>query len=234
MTFPETIGLLPAMMPQLPDDWRDELTDEIAKPYFQQLQDFIATEREHYAVYPPADEVFAAFAATPFKQMNVLFVGQEPYHDQGLSHGFCFSVRLGSEPTPSLMNIFKELQADIGIKPPNHGRLAEWAKQGVLLMNSVLTVRGGEANSHKNKGWETFTDAVIRRVNLRPDPVVFVLWGKYAQKKSRLVDADRHTLIEAAHPSPLSAKSGFFGSRPFSAINRALAKLGKPAIDWQL
>ena len=165
--------------------------------------------------------------------MKVLLLGQDPYHDDNQAHGLCFSVQPGIKPPPSLVNMFKELKTDLGCKVPNNGYLVPWAEQGVMLLNAVLTVRAHEPNSHKDKGWETFTDATIRALAERPDPVVFVLWGAYAQKKGKLIDAAKHPVLTAAHPSPLSAKK-FFGSRPFSAVNAALEKLGKPPIDWQL
>ena len=217
----------------LPDDWRAILADELAKPYYHQLQEFVAGERQAHTVFPPEPDVFNALKLTPYAQTNVLLLGQDPYHDDGQAHGLCFSVRPGIKPPPSLVNIFKELRDDLGCKVPKHGYLARWAEQGVLLLNAVLTVRAHEPNSHKDKGWEMFTDAIIRAVNARPSPVVFVLWGAYAQKKAKLIDASRHRVLTAAHPSPLSAKK-FFGSRPFSAINAALISVGKPPIDWQL
>ena len=193
-----------------------------------------ADERRAHSVFPPDAEVFHALEATPYEDVNVLLLGQDPYHDDGQAHGLCFSVRPGIKPPPSLVNIYKELQADVGFRIPNNGYLEPWARQGVLMLNAVLTVRAHTPNSHKDRGWETFTDAVIRKVNEKSDPVVFVLWGGYAQKKVKLVDTSRHTVIQSAHPSPLSARNGFFGSRPFSAINEALRRAGKPAIDWQL
>ena len=184
-------------------------------------------------MFPPEDDVFSALRLTPFDEVKVVLLGQDPYHDDGQAHGLCFSVRPGVKAPPSLVNIFKELHSDLGCVIPNNGCLTPWAKQGVLLLNAVLTVRAHQANSHKNQGWEQFTDAVIRAVNDRPQPVVFLLWGNYAQKKGILVDANRHRVIKGAHPSPLSA-SKFFGSKPFSAVNRALVELGNAPIDWQL
>jgi uracil-DNA glycosylase len=166
--------------------------------------------------------------------VNVLLLGQDPYHDDGQAHGLCFSVQPGVKPPPSLQNMFQELQNDIGCKIPNHGYLVHWARQGMLMLNAVLTVRAHTPNSHKNKGWEKFTDAVISRVNEKDSPVVFVLWGAYAQKKIKLIDTGRHTIIQSAHPSPLSANNGFFGSRPYSKINAALRAAGKPEIDWEI
>jgi uracil-DNA glycosylase len=221
-------------LPPLPASWQGVLDDEVHKPYFAELARFVGEERKKHSVFPPEAEVFHALETTPYEDVNVLLLGQDPYHDDGQAHGLCFSVRAGVKPPPSLVNIYKELQADVGFRIPNNGYLEPWARQGVLLLNAVLTVRAHTPNSHKDKGWETFTDAVIRRVNDKSDPVVFVLWGGYAQKKVKLVDTSRHTVIQSAHPSPLSARNGFFGSRPFSAINDALRRAGKPQIDWQL
>lgn len=221
-------------MLQLPESWHHVLADELSKPYFQKLQQFLADERRNHTVYPPEPEVFAALEFTPYEQVNVLILGQDPYHDENQAHGLSFSVRPGIAPPPSLMNIYKELRDDLGCRIPNNGYLVPWARQGVLMLNAVLTVRAHQPNSHKNKGWETFTDAVIRAINEQDSPVVFVLWGAYAQKKRSLINAERHTIIQSAHPSPLSARNGFFGSRPFSAINRALRSAGKPEIDWQI
>ena len=218
---------------QLPETWRAALAGEFSKAYFLQLREFLAEERSKHQVFPPEADVFNAFQYAPYEEVKVLLLGQDPYHDDGQAHGLCFSVRPGIKPPPSLVNMFKELKADLGCKVPNNGDLVPWAEQGIMLLNAVLTVRAHEANSHKNHGWETFTDATIRALNDREDPVVFVLWGAYAQKKGKLIDAARHPILAAAHPSPLSA-SKFFGSRPFSAVNRELEKLGKAPIDWQL
>jgi uracil-DNA glycosylase len=217
----------------LPEDWRAILADELNKPYFHRLQEFLAEERRRYTVFPPEPDLFNALKLTPYARTDVLLLGQDPYHDDGQAHGLCFSVRPGIKPPPSLVNIFKELRDDLGCSIPRHGCLAAWAEQGVLMLNAVLTVRAHEPNSHRERGWETFTDAIIRAVAARPSPVVFVLWGASAQKKAKLIDASRHAVLTAAHPSPLSAKK-FFGSRPFSAINAALRSVGKPPIDWQL
>ncbi len=218
---------------QLPESWQSALSDEFAKPYFRQLQGFVAKERAEHQVFPPEADVFNAYKLAPFDRVKVLLIGQDPYHDDNQAHGLCFSVRSGIKPPPSLVNMFKELKADLGCKVPNNGHLVPWAEQGVMLLNAVLTVRAHEPNSHKDRGWETFTDATIRALNDRDDPVVFMLWGAYAQKKGKLVDPARHTVLTAAHPSPLSAKK-FFGSRPFSAVNAALEAMGKEPIDWQL
>lgn len=217
----------------LSEDWRAVLADEFAKPYFGQLVEFLGHQRAHNQVFPPEAEVFNAFGLTPFERVKVLLLGQDPYHGEGQAQGLCFSVRPGIKPPPSLVNIFKELKSDLGCAIPNNGSLVPWAERGVMLLNAVLTVRAHEANSHKDKGWETFTDAVIRALAERPEPVVFVLWGAYAQKKGKLIDPTRSPIIASAHPSPLSATK-FFGSKPFSKVNAALEGLGQAPIDWQL
>jgi uracil-DNA glycosylase len=222
------------MPPQLPASWNAVIGEEFDKPYFKNLETFVAGERAAHQVFPPEEDVFSAFHLTPYESVSVFLLGQDPYHDDGQAHGLCFSVRPGIKPPPSLANMYKELQSDLGIVPPKHGFLESWAKQGMLMLNAVLTVRAHTPNSHKDRGWETFTDAVIRAVSAKPDPVVFVLWGAYAQKKEKLVDATRHTVIKTAHPSPLSARNGFFGSKPYSTINEALKKNGKPEINWSL
>lgn len=222
------------MIPPIPTGWRRGLADEIKKPYYQKLQKFLEKERQKHTIFPPGKEVFAALKLTPYKKVNVLLLGQDPYHDDGQAHGLCFSVRPGIAPPPSLMNIFKELQKDTGFRIPNHGHLVHWAKQGILLLNAVLTVRAHQPASHRNKGWEIFTDAIIQAVNAKGSPVVFLLWGNYAKQKIKLIDNTRHVIIQSAHPSPLSANNGFFGSRPFSKTNAALRKFGKPEIDWQI
>jgi uracil-DNA glycosylase len=214
--------------------WREALAGERQQPYFLALQRFVAEERRKYTVFPPEPDVFNALKYTEYGQVNVVILGQDPYHDYNQAHGLAFSVRPGVAIPPSLVNIFRELRDDLGCKIPNNGCLVPWAEQGVLLLNTVLTVRAHEANSHRGKGWETFTDKVISVVNDKKEPVVFVLWGAPARKKAALIDTTRHSIVQSAHPSPLSAANGFFGSRPFSAINAALRKAGKPEIDWQL
>ncbi len=218
----------------IPADWREQLADEFEKPYFHKLQEFVDKERSKYDVFPPADQVFHAFAEAPYKSVRVMVLGQDPYHDHNQAHGLCFSVCDGVKFPPSLRNIFKELSEDMGCEMPISGKLDRWAEQGALLINAVLTVRAHEAGSHARRGWETFTDAVIQAVNRKSDPVVFVLWGNYAQKKRPLIDEDRHGVIASAHPSPLSARRGFFGSRPFSRINEFLSKNDRGTIDWCL
>jgi uracil-DNA glycosylase len=221
------------MLGALPRSWQGALGEETGKPYFKELAEFVERERERAAVYPPREEVFAALDATPYDEVKVFVLGQDPYHGEGQGHGLCFSVRPGVRTPPSLRNIYRELQDDLGHPVPDNGYLMPWAKQGVLLLNAVLTVRAGEANSHKGEGWEIFTDEVIRAVAARPDPAVFVLWGNYAKKKLPLIDTSRHTVVQGAHPSPLSAKK-FFGSRPFSRIDAAIAAQGHTAIDWRI
>ena len=218
---------------QLPNDWRKALASEFEQPYFEVLTTFVAAERAANTVYPPEEDVFNAFGATPFAKVKVLLLGQDPYHGPGQAHGMCFSVRPGVKSPPSLVNMFKELRADLGCTIPNHGSLQTWAERGVLLLNAVLTVRASEPNSHKDQGWEQFTDAVIRALDERSKPVVFVLWGGYAQKKAKLITGPQHRVVKAAHPSPLSAAK-FLGSKPFSAINAALEEVGQEPIDWQL
>ena len=215
-------------------DWNPVLRAELAKPYWGELQRFVADERHRHAVYPPHDEVFAALHLTPFAEVKVVILGQDPYHGAGQAHGLCFSVRSDVPQPPSLQNIFKELEADLGIAPPDHGCLDAWARQGVLLLNTTLTVRAQAAASHQGKGWETFTDAVIRAVAAKPERVVFLLWGAAARKKRSLIDTTRHAVIESAHPSPLSAHNGFFGSRPFSRANAALREAGREPVDWRI
>jgi uracil-DNA glycosylase len=214
--------------------WRPVLIAETEKPYWKPLQQFVKDERKKYTVYPPDKDVFAALHLTPYEKVGVLILGQDPYHEVGQAHGLCFSVRPDVAIPPSLQNIYKELHDDLGCTIPNHGYLTTWAEQGVLLLNAVLTVRAHQANSHQGKGWENFTDAIIRTVNDKPDRVVFVLWGAYARKKAPLINTTRHVIIQSAHPSPLSAANGFFGSQPFSKINAALREAGKPEIDWQI
>lgn len=221
------------MRVQLPADWKAVLADELNKPYFEKLREFVDTERANHKVFPPEADVFNAFKLTPYDKVKVLLLGQDPYHDDGQAHGLSFSVQPGVKPPPSLNNIFKELHTDLGCKVPNNGYLVPWAEQGVMLLNAVLTVRAHTPTSHKNKGWETFTDAVIRALDARPHPLVFLLWGAYAQKKMKLIDTERHRVVTAAHPSPLSVKK-FLGSKCFSAVNRALEELGDTPIDWQL
>ena len=215
-------------------DWNPILRGEFDKPYWTTLQEFVASERAKYVVYPPADRVFAALHLTPYSSTKVMILGQDPYHGPGQAHGLCFSVQPGVRVPPSLANIHKELASDLGVAIPDHGNLENWAGRGVLLLNATLTVRAGQAGSHQGNGWETFTDQVISAVSAKSEHVVFVLWGAYARKKQSLIDRDRHTIIESPHPSPLSAHHGFFGTKPFSRANAALIAHDQPPIDWSL
>ncbi len=215
-------------------DWNPILRGEFAKPYWPQLQQFVATERANGEVFPPHDEVFAALHFTAYADTKVMILGQDPYHGPGQAHGLCFSVKRGVRVPPSLANMYKELATDVGFTPPAHGNLEAWARQGVLLLNTTMTVRSGAAASHQGQGWETFTDEVIRAVSAKTETVVFILWGAHARKKKTLIDVDRHVVFEAPHPSPLSAHRGFFGSAPFSKTNEALVAAGREPVDWQL
>jgi uracil-DNA glycosylase len=218
----------------LPSDWHALLADELEKPYFKQLQDYVASELDTQTVYPAHENIFAAFRHTPVAKVRVLILGQDPYHGPGQAHGLSFSVQPGTPFPPSLRNIFKELKSDLGCEVPASGDLSPWADQGVLLLNAVLTVRAHAAASHKAQGWETFTDAVIRRLSEQQERMVFLLWGNYAKKKKALIDTQKHVVLEGIHPSPLSAHHGFFGSKPFSAINQSLEAWGQSPINWQL
>lgn len=213
-------------------EWSSLLQSEFEKPYFKKLQEFVTQERRQFAVYPSPENVMAALELTTYADTRVVILGQDPYHGVNQAHGLCFSVQRDVVHPPSLKNIFKELQSDLKIKPPIHGNLEQWARQGVLMLNTTLTVRAGEAGSHQGFGWETFTDAVIRIVNNKSHPVVFVLWGAFARKKKSLIDTTKHHIIESAHPSPLSAHNGFTGSRPFTKINDALTHANLSTIDW--
>jgi len=218
----------------IPESWLPALNGETTQPYYQQLYRFVGEERRKYKIYPPGEDVFNALRYTPLEQVRVVIIGQDPYHDENQAHGLAFSVRPGVTPPPSLINIYKELQSDLQFRIPNHGCLIPWAEQGVLLLNAVLTVRAHQANSHQGKGWESFTDAVLRAVNAKTSRVVFLLWGSYAQRKAEWIDANRHTVLKAPHPSPLSAARGFFGCRHFSKANAALQAAGLSPINWQL
>lgn len=221
------------MIGMLPASWKEALGEELEKPYVAALAAFVEEERERGPVYPPREEVFAALEATPFDDVRVVILGQDPYHGEGQGHGLCFSVRPGVRIPPSLRTIFEEMHDELGHPIPDNGYLMPWARQGVLLLNTVLTVRGGQPNSHKGKGWEKLTDAVIRAVAARSRPAVFVLWGAHARKKLRLIPADRHAVVQGPHPSPLSPQP-FRGTRPFTQINEALAAQGHPPVDWRI
>jgi uracil-DNA glycosylase len=220
--------------PRIHESWKERLIDEFNRPYFTALKDFLVEEKRSYAVYPPGDKIFAAFDRTPFENVKVVILGQDPYHGKGQAHGLCFSVPPGIASPPSLINIFKELHNDLGIAMPAHGNLEAWADQGVLLLNATLTVRANQAGSHQNRGWENFTDAVIRKLSQEKEGLVFILWGRYAQAKEYLIDAGRHHILKAAHPSPFSVHSGFFGCRHFSKTNEILQQQGKESVDWSL
>ncbi len=219
--------------PKIHESWLEVLRDEFEAPYFAALKDFLVEEKKHYRIYPPGQLIFNAFNSTPFDQVKVVILGQDPYHGEGQAHGLCFSVPNGIKPPPSLINIFKELQSDLGLPLPSHGNLQSWAAQGVLLLNATLTVRANAPLSHTGKGWEIFTDNVIRKISEKKEHVVFLLWGKHAQAKESLIDLNRHYVLKAAHPSPYSA-NGFFGCRHFSRTNELLKLHGLQEINWQL
>ena len=222
-------------MINLHESWRGPLQPQFDAPYMSVLKAFLTDEKAAgKSIYPKGSEWFAALDATPLEQVRVVILGQDPYHGEGQAHGLCFSVQHGVRPPPSLMNIYKEMKTDLGIDPPKHGHLSSWAEQGVLLLNSVLTVEAHKATSHQGKGWEKFTDEIIRLVNDQPHPVVFILWGSYAQKKAAFVDQSKHLVLKSVHPSPLSAHNGFLGSKPFSQANAFLKSKGRGEIDWRL
>lgn len=215
--------------------WKEQFGDEFEAPYVKDLYEFLNREKNAgKRIFPEKEDWFAAFDHTPFKKVKVVILGQDPYHGAGQAHGLCFSVRPGVRPPPSLVNIFKELKTDLGLNPPGHGSLVSWANQGVLLLNSVLTVRDGQAASHQKKGWEQFTDKAIDLLNQKRKNIVFILWGAYAQKKGAFIDRKKHLVLESPHPSPLSASRGFHGSRPFSKANQYLEENGLGPIEWQL
>lgn len=221
-------------MIDLKNDWNELLKDEFEKEYYLKLREFLRYEYENNVIYPISDNIYEALKHTSYKNTKVLILGQDPYHGQNQAHGLAFSVQPNVKTPPSLLNMYKELKVDLGCFIPNNGYLISWADQGVLLLNAALTVRAHEANSHKNKGWEIFTDRIISILNERRDPVIFVLWGANARKKKELIDSEKHYILEAPHPSPLSASRGFFGCRHFSKINEILRNLGKEPIDWQI
>ena len=218
----------------LNDSWWQQLKDEFDKPYYQELREMLKREYAEHTVYPEPNDIYNALHYTSYENVKVVILGQDPYHGPGQAHGLSFSVQPGVNPPPSLKNIFIELQNDIGADIPNHGSLVSWAKQGVLLLNTVLTVRRGQANSHKGKGWEQLTDSIIDVLNKRDKPVVFILWGRHAQMKKERIDTSKHFIIQSPHPSPFSARNVFFGSRPFSRANQYLEQIGDEPIDWSL
>ena len=221
--------------PRIEASWLEALKDEFQKAYFLQLKGFLQEEKKQgHIIYPPGKQIFNAFDSTPFDKVKVVIIGQDPYHGPGQAHGLCFSVQMGVTPPPSLKNIYKELHADIGMAIPSHGNLEKWSGQGVLLLNALLTVRASSPGSHRGKGWETFTDAAIRKLNEEREGLVFLLWGRYAQQKGAIIDTGRHHVLKAAHPSPFSANNGFFGCKHFSQTNDILKKQGKEVIDWSL
>ena len=221
-------------MVKLNNDWDELLEIEFEKDYYIELKKFLINEYKTISVFPNKDNIFEALKHTSYKDTKVLILGQDPYHGEGQAHGLAFSVQPTVKIPPSLLNMYKELRDDLGCYIPNNGYLMPWADQGVLLLNTALTVRAHEANSHRNQGWEIFTDEIIKILNKRQDPLIFVLWGANARKKKDLIDEKRHYILEAPHPSPLSASRGFFGCKHFSKINEILIKLGKTPIDWQI
>jgi len=216
------------------NDWQQVLGEEFGKNYYQELREFLKNEYANETVYPVKENIWNAFEHTAYQDVKVVILGQDPYHGPNQAHGLSFSVQPGISHPPSLRNIFKELEDDIGCEKPVDGTLTKWSDQGVLMLNTVLTVRQGQAHSHQKKGWEQFTDEVIRKLSARKEPVIFILWGKPAQTKKRLIDTERHDIIEAPHPSPLSAHRGFFGSKPFSKVNKLLQSRGEEPIDFCL
>ncbi len=221
-----------AVAPVIEESWGLVLKEEFDKPYFKSLKEFLVEERKTHVVYPPGKLIFSAFNHTPFKNVKVVIIGQDPYHGPGQANGLCFSVSDGIKMPPSLVNIFKEIQNDLGYPIPLSGNLERWADQGVLLLNAMLTVRANEPGSHQGKGWEAFTDSVIKHISTGKEDVVFLLWGKYAQAKEQLIDGSKHHILKAAHPSPFSAYNGFMGCKHFSKVNEILIVQGKQEIDW--
>ena len=221
---------------RLPEDWAELLSEATSAASYQQLQRWLAEERQRCVVYPPQEELFTAFHLCSLAELKVVILGQDPYHGEGQAHGLSFSVKPGLKIPPSLRNIYKELERELGAPHPQaqtSGELSAWARQGVLLLNTVMTVRAGEANSHRKQGWERFSDEVIRLISAHKEHVVFILWGRPAQQKRKLIDEDKHSVLMSAHPSPLSARNGFFGSAPFSSANAALSERGQALIDWR-
>lgn len=220
--------------PVIEESWMKVLQDEFKSDYFHDLKQFLLEEKKKYTIYPPGSRIFAAFNRTPFHKVKVVLLGQDPYHGPGQAHGLCFSVNRGIPKPPSLINIFKELRADLGISEPLHGNLEDWADRGVLLLNATLTVRARQPGSHQNKGWETFTNAAIRTLSEQKSGLIFLLWGNYAQAKEQMIDATRHYVLKAPHPSPFSAARGFLGCKHFSEVNRILRAQNMEEIDWTI
>ncbi|RLD62013.1 MAG: uracil-DNA glycosylase [Bacteroidetes bacterium] len=220
--------------PTIESSWKAVLSDEFKSSYFSGLKEFLINDKMKYTIFPPGSDIFSAFNYTPFGSVKVVILGQDPYHGNGQANGLCFSVNDGIKKPPSLQNIFKELNSDLDLPIAESGNLEKWARQGVLLLNATLTVRAGQAGSHQNKGWETFTDSIIRKLSDEKENLVFVLWGNYARAKKSMINTKKHFIVESPHPSPFSAHSGFFGSRPFSKTNDFLVEIGKSPIDWSL
>lgn len=216
------------------NSWQNVLATEFSQQYYLDLREFLKTEYQTQKIHPDMYHIFTALELTPYEKVKVVILGQDPYHGENQAHGLSFSVQPGVKIPPSLRNIYKEMESDLGIPPVSHGNLVSWAQQGVLLLNTVLTVREGQAFSHRGKGWEILTDAIIEKLNQRPEPIVFILWGKSAQAKIKMIDTSRHAIIQSVHPSPLSASRGFFGSKPFSKTNEILASWNETPINWQL
>ena len=221
--------------PQIDESWKAALAEEFQKPYFAELKAFLKAEKKSgQTIFPPGKLIFNAFDSTPFDKVKVVIIGQDPYHGDGQAHGLCFSVQKGVATPPSLRNMYKEIQDDLGFAPPNHGNLQQWADQGVLMLNAILTVRAHQAASHRNKGWEQFTDAAIRKLNSDRENLVFLLWGGFAKKKATMINPDKHYILGAPHPSPLSAYNGWYGSKHFSKTNAFLESKGIEPIDWEV
>lgn len=218
--------------PQIEKSWKVQLSNEFQQNYFQQLKAFLLAEKQTHTIYPPGNQIFAAFNHTPFSDVKVVIIGQDPYHGPGQANGLCFSVADGIKKPPSLVNIFKEINQDLGLKSPESGNLEHWAQQGVLLLNATLTVRARTAGSHQKQGWEQFTDACIRKLSAERENLIFLLWGRFAQNKATLIDSNKHHILTAPHPSPFSAHSGFFGCGHFSKANEFLQEMNKATIQW--
>ena len=220
--------------PKIESSWYKILANDFNAPYFYNLKQFLLEEKKRHTIYPPGNQIFSAFNLTPFDKVKIVIIGQDPYHGKGQAHGLCFSVAKGINKPPSLVNIFKEIQSDLGFEIPENGNLESWAQQGVLLLNATLTVRANQAGSHQNKGWETFTDAVISKLSAQKDHLIFMLWGNFAIAKATLIDQNKHQILTAPHPSPFSVHRGFFGCRHFSRANDLLKEKGKSPVNWQI
>lgn len=220
--------------PAIGESWQEVLKEQFSASYFSDLKSFLIEEKKQFQIYPPGKEIFAAFNHTPFDKVTVVIIGQDPYHGPGQANGLCFSVSPGIKQPPSLVNIFKELHNDLGIPIPKSGNLTKWADQGVLLLNATLTVRASSPGSHQNKGWEIFTDSVIKKLSFEKSGLIFLLWGRFAQEKEKLIDTSKHYVLKAAHPSPFSAHNGFFGCKHFSKTNEILRQNGQKEIDWKI